>query len=98
MRINRFPSLASKARINDRPFYYYRSLCNVFLLIFNFYMSQTPETLINELFEAGSHVGYSKTRRHPSTAPFIFESRQKKDVIDLAKTVSQLDTVLSFLN
>lgn len=60
-------------------------------------MSQTPETLINELFEAGAHVGYSKTRRHPSTVPFIFESRQKKDVIDLAKTTTQIETVLEFL-
>lgn len=61
-------------------------------------MSQTPETLINELFEAGAHVGYSKTRRHPSTAPFIFESRQKKDIIDLAKTIQQLDDVIKFLS
>lgn len=60
-------------------------------------MSKGNETLINEMFEAGSHVGYSKTRRHPSTIPFIFESRQKKDVIDLAQTSIQLETVLEFL-
>ncbi|MCA9352614.1 30S ribosomal protein S2 [Patescibacteria group bacterium] len=60
-------------------------------------MSKTNETLVNEMFNAGAHVGYSKTRRHPSTKPFIFESRQKKDVIDLEKTDQQLENVLKFL-
>lgn len=61
-------------------------------------MSKVNETFINEMFEAGAHVGYSKTRRHPSTRAFIFESRKKKDIIDLEKTAKQLDTVSEFLN
>ena len=60
-------------------------------------MSKVNETLMNEMFTAGAHVGYSKTRRHPSTKPFIFESRQKKDIIDLEKTGEQLEAVLNFL-
>jgi len=60
-------------------------------------MAKVNEALVNEMFEAGAHVGYSKTRRHPSTREFIFDSRQKKDVIDLEKTSTQLDTALSFL-
>jgi len=60
-------------------------------------MAKTSEEFINEMFEAGSHVGYSKTRRHPSAQPFIFESRKKKDIIDLDKTGVQLANVLTFL-
>jgi len=60
-------------------------------------MSKVDETLVNELFEAGAHVGYSKTRRHPTARPFIFESRKKKDIIDLEKTTVQLESALAFL-
>ncbi len=60
-------------------------------------MSKTNETLVTEMFESGAHVGYSKTRRHPSTRDFIFESRQKKDVIDLEKTELQLADALATL-
>ena len=38
-----------------------------------------------------------KTRRHPSTREFVFDSRQKKDIIDLEKTTTQLETALEFL-
>lgn len=55
------------------------------------------DTLVQELFDAGAHVGYSKTRRHPSTVPHIFQSRQKKDVINLEDTASQLTQALSFV-
>jgi len=55
------------------------------------------ETLVTEMFEAGAHVGYTKTRRHPSTKPFIFDSRQKKDVINLEATAKQLEKALEFL-
>lgn len=60
-------------------------------------MSKVNETLVNELFEAGAHVGYSKTRRHPSIKPFIFDSRQKKDVINLEDTAKQTEAVTTFL-
>lgn len=60
-------------------------------------MSNTNESLINEMFEAGAHVGYSKTRRHPSTLPFIFESRKKKDIINLEDSSAQLQKALDFL-
>jgi len=49
------------------------------------------------MYEAGAHVGYSKTRRHPSTKDFIFESRQKKDIIDLEQTDIQLGHALASL-
>lgn len=61
-------------------------------------MSKVNEALVNELFEAGAHLGYSKTRRHPSTRDFIFTSRQKKDVIDLEQTVTQLEEAITFVS
>lgn len=60
-------------------------------------MAKVNEALVNEMFENGAHVGYSKTRRHPSAREFIFDSRQKKDIIDLEKTSTQLETALTFL-
>lgn len=61
-------------------------------------MAKVNEALVNEMFNAGAHVGYSKTRRHPSTRPFIFDSRQKKDIIDLEKTTAQLEKAVEFLS
>lgn len=60
-------------------------------------MAKTNEALVTEMYEAGAHVGYSKSRRHPSTKKFIFESRQKKDIIDLEKTDLLLANALSML-
>mgnify|MGYP001394193154 CR=1 FL=1 len=60
-------------------------------------MAKVNEALLQEMVDAGAHVGYSKTRRHPSARPFIFESRQKKDIIDLEKTASQLEKALDFV-
>lgn len=60
-------------------------------------MAKINETLITEMFEAGAHVGYSKSRRHPSAKNFIFESRKKKDIINLEKTELQLTNALTHL-
>ncbi len=60
-------------------------------------MSKINEALVAEMYEAGSHVGYSKSRRHPSTKTFIFDSRKKKDIIDLEKTQVQLENVIKFV-
>jgi len=42
------------------------------------------------LFEAGVHYGYSRTKRHPSMIPFIYGSKNRIDIIDLAKTETAL--------
>lgn len=57
----------------------------------------TNDSLVQEMYDAGVHVGYTKTRRHPSTAPFIFQSRQKKDIINLEDTADQLNQALTFV-
>ncbi len=52
---------------------------------------------INEMFEAGAHFGYSKTRRHTSVAPYIFGVKNKVEIINLEKTEELLEKALSFI-
>ncbi len=49
------------------------------------------------LFEAGVHFGHKTSRWHPKMAPYIHSKRQGMHIIDLAKTVEQLDKALPFL-
>lgn len=44
------------------------------------------ETIVERMFKAGAHYGYSKTRRHPSVSPYIHTTKNKGDIIDLEKT------------
>lgn len=52
---------------------------------------------IKALFEAGAHFGHKTSRWHPKMAPYIHSKRQDSHIIDLAKTVEALDTVLPFI-
>src|SRR3989344_8282904 len=54
-------------------------------------------TEIETLFAAGAHVGYSKTRRHPSMKEFIFGTRNNIEIFDLGKTLANLKTAEEFL-
>jgi len=49
------------------------------------------QNLIDRLFAAGAHYGFSKSRRHPSTSPFIFGSKEGNDIFDLTKTAILLE-------
>ena len=42
--------------------------------------------IIEEMFRAGAHYGYSKSRRHPSTATYIFNTKNGVDIINIEKT------------
>lgn len=42
--------------------------------------------IIEQMFKAGVHYGYSKTRRHPSVSKYIYTTKKKTDIIDLEKT------------
>jgi len=46
----------------------------------------SDKNLVSRLFEAGSHFGFKKARRHPTVAPFLYTTKEGSDVIDLAKT------------
>jgi small subunit ribosomal protein S2 len=52
---------------------------------------------IKEMFSIGAHIGYGKTRRHPTAQPFIFTTKQRTDLIDLTKTAVQLEKAEAFL-
>ncbi len=55
------------------------------------------DTIIEKMFKAGAHYGYSKTRRHPSLAKFIYATKNKTDVIDLEKTNMMLERASEFM-
>lgn len=54
-------------------------------------------TLAKELFTVGAHFGYSRTRRHPSTAKHIFATKNKVDIIDIEQTTAHLQKAEGFL-
>ncbi len=55
------------------------------------------KNLIERLFSAGSHFAFSKSRRHPSVAPYIFGNKQGTDIINLEKSVETIETAKAVL-
>ncbi len=53
---------------------------------------------IKQLLEAGAHFGHKTSRWHPKMAPFIHSKRAGSHIIDLAQTVTSLETALAFLS
>ncbi len=58
---------------------------------------ENDETLIEQMFSAGAHYGYSKTRRHPSVSPFILATKNRTDIINLEKTTMMLNSAMEFV-
>ena len=52
---------------------------------------------IQTLFEAGAHFGFSRARRHPSAAPFLFGTKDRTDIFDLESTEKCLAKAREFL-
>ena len=52
---------------------------------------------IEAMFKAGAHFGYAKSRRDASTAPYIFGTKNKVEIIDLEKTNQMLDKAIEFV-
>ncbi len=50
-----------------------------------------------DLMEAGVHYGYSRTRRHPTVSKFIYGTKDKVDIIDIEKTIPQIEAAANFL-
>lgn len=55
------------------------------------------DTIVEKMFKAGAHYGYSKTRRHPSVSPYIYTTKNKGDIIDLEKTSALLNQAVEFV-
>jgi len=49
------------------------------------------KNLIERLFNAGAHFGFSKSRRHPTVSPYIFANKQGTDIFDLEQTAELLE-------
>lgn len=58
---------------------------------------ENNDTIVEQMFKAGAHYGYSKTRRHPSVSKFIYTTKNKGDIIDLEKTEALLGEATNFV-
>lgn len=56
-----------------------------------------PEPDIKQLFEAGAHFGHKTSRWNPKMASYIHSKRGDSHIIDLEKTVNQLEKALPFI-
>lgn len=52
---------------------------------------------IKDLFEAGAHFGHKTSRWHPKMAPYIHSKRDDSHIINLDKTVEQLEKALPLI-
>jgi small subunit ribosomal protein S2 len=53
---------------------------------------------IKELLDAGVHFGHQTKRWNPKMKPFIFDARNGIHIIDLSKTLNQLEAACNFLS
>ncbi|MBP7831561.1 MAG: 30S ribosomal protein S2 [Candidatus Pacebacteria bacterium] len=57
----------------------------------------TIEPVIEKLFSAGAHYGYSRTRRHPSVKNYILTTKNGTDIINVEHTQEQLIAAKEFV-
>lgn len=60
-------------------------------------MATTNNPRIENMFKAGAHFGFSKTRRHPTVAPYIFGVKNKVEIFDLEKTEVLLEKAKAYV-
>jgi small subunit ribosomal protein S2 len=54
----------------------------------------STQNTTEEMFKAGVHYGYSKSRRHPSTSQYIFTTKNGVDIINIEKTESLFEKAI----
>ena len=54
--------------------------------------------MIENMFEAGLHFGYSKSSAHPSVSPFLYGNKDGVSIFDLEKTEHQLAEAKKFIS
>lgn len=57
----------------------------------------TNSSAIDSMFAAGAHFAFSRSRRHPTVAPYIFGAKNKVEIFDLEKTNKLLETAKEFI-
>ena len=60
--------------------------------------TQANATIIDRLFKAGAHFGFSKSRRHPTVAPYLFGTKNGTDIFYLLYSLSFLDVSKVFIS
>ena len=55
------------------------------------------DTILDEMFKAGVHFGYSRSSRHPSMKPVIYGTKNRTEIINLEKTNEYLERVKELL-
>ena len=60
-------------------------------------LNPQPNSLFDQMFRVGAHLGYSRTRRHPSTKPYILGTKNNIEIIDLDKISLQLEEAKAFV-
>ncbi len=60
-------------------------------------VDEKAEAAIKNMFKAGAHYAYSKSRRHPSAQKYIFGVKNRVEIFDLEKTYQALEEVRSFI-
>lgn len=58
----------------------------------------STKNIIEEMFQAGAHYGYQKSRRHPSVTPYIFATKNGVDIINIEKSYELLEKALEFFH
>ncbi len=59
--------------------------------------TKTEESVLDEMFKAGVHFGYSRSSRHPSMKPVIYGMKNRVEIINLEKTVEYLEKAKAFI-
>lgn len=59
--------------------------------------SAGSNAVIDSMFTAGAHFAFSRSRRHPTVAPYIFGVKNKVEIFDLEKTSKLLESVRAFV-
>jgi small subunit ribosomal protein S2 len=54
-------------------------------------------SMIDSMFNAGAHFAFSKSRRHPSVAQYIFGAKNKVEIFDLEKTTTLLESAKTYV-
>ncbi len=52
---------------------------------------------LQDLMQAGAHIGHKKSKWNPRMAPFVFGVRNSLHIIDVTKTMERLDSAINFL-
>lgn len=60
-------------------------------------MAEKTNPLIDKLFAAGAHFGYSPRSRHPSQTAVIFGAKGGVELFDLEQTAEHLERALEFI-